>query len=597
MGRFNRLRHLTHLIVVLSASSALAAGCMRRTPIPSGYYDNTPPAAKDPSDGEDVDAGPPEDTEEAPEPTVTALTPSSATIGTLGPTIAVKGEDFVRRSQIEVDGEKLPTFFVSESELRTTLPSSVLEGAGKKQITVFSSKPGGGRSNRAAFTVTYGQPTLSFLSPTSAMAGAADTSVMLNGSGFFKDSKVMLGSEALATRFVDGTAVVATIPAAKLAASGTLLLSVKNPEPGGTASAAIAFTVASQDLVLSQITPSSTTVGATTLTVKATGSGFDAKTKLLLNGNELSTKFVSTTELGADLPASLLATAQDVPINARSASGTLSTPVTFRILNPSPTITSVTPQTVPIGSPPTAITVKGTGFVQRSEIQFDGVASPTTYVSPTELRATASERSFAAAGTLGVRVTNPTPGGGPSTLSSVAVAGNARCDSQGVDVVLTTPQVVSVVDITQYTLLPLARPELAPQDTASYTCPLVRMSTNKQWAYARVVQNNTDRTLTLGAYASCKSTESGVLMMYKTGDVPGTDPARLQCTGFVSMGAEGGGGRTSPDANGSRKCPGLTLANGGGIELLPCERAVVLLQAFNHPTEKPPFKLNLRLDP
>ena len=53
---------------------------------------------------------------------------------------------------------------------------------------------------------------------------------------------------------------------------------------------------------------------------------------------------------------------------------------------------------------------------------------------------------------------------------------------------------------------------------------------------------------------------------------------------------------TSPSSGGSRYCPGLTKANGGGITLASCERAVVYIQPYNEtsPLYPPPATMYLR---
>lgn len=50
-----------------------------------------------------------------------------------------------------------------------------------------------------------------------------------------------------------------------------------------------------------------------------------------------------------------------------------------------PKVTSLSPNTVDIGSPSFDIHVHGTGFTPLSKIVFNGFEEPTTFVSPTEL--------------------------------------------------------------------------------------------------------------------------------------------------------------------------------------------------------------------
>ena len=51
--------------------------------------------------------------------------------------------------------------------------------------------------------------------------------------------------------------------------------------------------------------------------------------------------------------------------------------------------------------------------------------------------------------------------------------------------------------------------------------------------------------------------------------------------GAVSEGVNGYGGYSSPESGASMYCPGLTKANGGGLTLAQCEKAVVHIQAWS----------------
>lgn len=82
--------------------------------------------------------------------------------------------------------------------------------------------------------------------------------------------------------------------------------------------------------------------------------------------------------------------------------------------SPTPTVSSVTPQSVSAGSPDTTIVVTGTGFVQQSAVQANGSNLATVFVSFTQLRATLPSAILTNAGTITITVTTPPPGGGTS---------------------------------------------------------------------------------------------------------------------------------------------------------------------------------------
>jgi uncharacterized protein (TIGR03437 family) len=92
---------------------------------------------------------------------------------------------------------------------------------------------------------------------------------------------------------------------------------------------------------------------------------------------------------------------------------------TVNLQNPLPVVTAVTPTTVNPGTP-TTLTVTGSGFVNSSVIYFAGAAQQTTFVSPTQLTATATF-SMPVGRLAAVKVTNPNPGGATSTPLAVPV--------------------------------------------------------------------------------------------------------------------------------------------------------------------------------
>jgi len=88
-----------------------------------------------------------------PVPTLTSISPSSATRG--GPAFALTatGTNYVAGSFIEWNGTKLTTKYVSSTTLTTTVPSGDIATAGTASVTVFNPIPGGGSSAAKVFTI------------------------------------------------------------------------------------------------------------------------------------------------------------------------------------------------------------------------------------------------------------------------------------------------------------------------------------------------------------------------------------------------------------------------------------------------------------
>src|SRR5882757_2549920 len=86
------------------------------------------------------------------------LAPASATPGTHGLTVNIKGTGFVSGSVVQWNGQALPTTFVNAQSLSAAIPASNLAQPGAGVVTVVSPAPGGGSSNEAFFEVTPATP-------------------------------------------------------------------------------------------------------------------------------------------------------------------------------------------------------------------------------------------------------------------------------------------------------------------------------------------------------------------------------------------------------------------------------------------------------
>jgi hypothetical protein len=94
-------------------------------------------------------------------------------------------------------------------------------------------------------------PILTALAPKSAQVGGATFAMTVQGSGFIAGAtRVLWNGTPLATAFTNATEVVATVPAALIAALGTATVHVENPNPpfpdGGVSVASLPFTITDQ---------------------------------------------------------------------------------------------------------------------------------------------------------------------------------------------------------------------------------------------------------------------------------------------------------------------------------------------------------------
>src|SRR5207302_516585 len=143
-----------------------------------------------------------------PVPTISSLSPSSASAGTAGITLIVSGTNFVAASVVDWNGSPRATMFVSAVELHATILAADIAPVGTAAVTVFSPTPGGGTSNTSTFTINTPPnpvPTLGSLSPSSAASGGLAFTLTVNGASFVTGAVVKWNGAARATTLVSGT--------------------------------------------------------------------------------------------------------------------------------------------------------------------------------------------------------------------------------------------------------------------------------------------------------------------------------------------------------------------------------------------------------
>jgi hypothetical protein len=88
-----------------------------------------------------------------PVPTLTSISPSSATHGGAAFTLTATGTNYVVGSVIDWKGVKLTTTHVSSTTLTATVPAADIKTAGTASVTVVNLTPGGGTSTAKTFTI------------------------------------------------------------------------------------------------------------------------------------------------------------------------------------------------------------------------------------------------------------------------------------------------------------------------------------------------------------------------------------------------------------------------------------------------------------
>ena len=278
-----------------------------------------------------------------PVPAITSLSPMSATRGSAGFTLTVNGSNFISGSTVRWNGSDRPTTFVSATQLTAMIAASDIASPSSlaARVTVFTSAPGGGTSNTLSFSIPNPAPTLTSLSPSSAIAGGAAFALTAAGSNFSPDSVIQWNGSPLLTSTGTATQLTALVPASDIAAVGTVQVTVFTPTPGGGTSAAVAFpitastapTFTAASLVngasFTGPTPAPGAIASVFGTNLASGQAFSSglPLKTTLNGTSVTVNnipaplfFVSSSQINFQIPWEVAAGAS-VPLSVSVDSG------------------------------------------------------------------------------------------------------------------------------------------------------------------------------------------------------------------------------------------------------------------------------------
>jgi len=189
-----------------------------------------------------------------PKPTLTSLSPTSVTAGSSGLTLTVNGAGFVSSSVVRWKRTDRPTTFVSGTQLQAAIPASDIVTAGTADVTVSNPTPAGGESSAVTFAINNPVPTLTSVSPSTAVAGEASFTLTVGGTGFVSNSVVRWNGSDRSTTFVSSTQMRASIGSSDIREVGDNVVMVFNPPPGGGTSNPVLFSVGTNRPTLS-VTP------------------------------------------------------------------------------------------------------------------------------------------------------------------------------------------------------------------------------------------------------------------------------------------------------------------------------------------------------
>ena len=328
-------------------------------------------------------------------PTISSLSPTSATAGGPAFTLTVTGTYFVGGAVVMWNTTALTTTFVGATSLTAAVPASLIAAAGSPSITVTTT---GGTSSPATFTINP-PPTLSNLNPNSAHAGSGGFPLTINGANFFPGAVANWGATALATSYGNGGQLTATVPSGLIATAGTASVTVTL---GGVTTAGLPFTIIPPPPTIASLNPSSGIAGGPLFTLTINGTNFVPGAVATWKSTALATTYVSPTQITAAVPATLIAAPGTASVTVTTTGG-VSSPATFTIKS-QPTITSLSPTSVTVGAAAFTLTVNGTNFVSGATVVWNYTPLTTTFASATRLTAAVPASLLTTAGTISITV-------------------------------------------------------------------------------------------------------------------------------------------------------------------------------------------------
>jgi hypothetical protein len=331
--------------------------------------------------------------------TLSAITPNNGDVGGTF-NVALTGSGFINYPQnpqifdtMEAISVTNPTW-VSSSLVTATFSVSSSASPGTDTVEMYLDD--GRYAGSVSFTILP-PPQITSLSPNSAIAGGSGFTLTVNGAGFASGSVVRWNGTSLSTTGVSATQLTAQVPANLIATPGTAAVTVA---VDSLTSNSLNFTIVGPNITL--LTPNTAIAGGPAFTLTVNGLDFVSGAVVQWNGSPLNTTFTGISQLTAQVPASLIATAGTAAVTVVQNAVT-SNSVNFTIA-PGAVITSLSPSTATAGGAAFTLTVNGTGFVSSAVVQWNGTALSTTFVSATQLTAQVTASLIATAGTAAVTV-------------------------------------------------------------------------------------------------------------------------------------------------------------------------------------------------
>lgn len=327
-----------------------------------------------------------------------------------------KGPDGSVRQGVALEwSTRMPQFVTVEGSGNTA--RIVARRAGLAEVSAGAL----GKTGLATIEVQNRVPAVTSLQPATAVAGSGAFTLVVRGTNFSQDSRVLWNGQVRPTQHVNEQELRAFIPATDVGNAGVVQVGMENPAPGGGI-ATLEFTVTAAGASWVQMQPGAATIAVgANVTLSATPRDF------LGNVVNETVTWSSASPHIANVSAAGVVTGVSAGVaiiratSQGGATGTAAVTVEGPLVTV-PVITSISPDSVDSNAAGLEITIRGTGFVPNSGTFLSSSGRPTTFVSATELRMHLWPGDLNTAATRQVTVFNPGLGGGMSTAVPFRIA-------------------------------------------------------------------------------------------------------------------------------------------------------------------------------
>jgi len=233
----------------------------------------------------------------------------------------------------------------------------------------------GARPSGRTFTT---KPIISYITPERVRVGSIQFTLTVTGSNFLPGAAVVINATPLPTVVRSDLQLEAQVAANFVVEGGAADIRVKNPL--GELSGITRLLIADDPPRLLEITPQITGTGAENLEVSVSGVRFQRDAAAQVAGQQVETRFVSSTLLLAILPGRLFLRAADLPVMVLNTDGNQSNVTNLRVEN-GPLITRLSRSKIKAGSGTVELVVGGVAFKPGLTLFANETPLGTTYLA------------------------------------------------------------------------------------------------------------------------------------------------------------------------------------------------------------------------